>query len=260
MFNHGGNEMAASQGDVEEMRDEDSGIGIAGELIYGMGSLRFSDLNATMLKLLDVLGQEDILLNKRAESADDLRRFLRDERASWQDIKASKWWFEPVVGLESHCLDAMHFEGVFESQTKAIAFLEEFIGAGDFVQARLFDAEYNHWQNLERLDLYTAAGKPTRDLKVMTDTLGWRIVDISRNPGRRIMQEGYVEAVGSVMWFGSGFWRAMGRPKPDLGGLGEFISLNGSVDRIVLHPQPFTSDDGQDEAVQKIAWRTVFFM
>jgi hypothetical protein len=74
------------------------------------------------------------------------------------------------------------------------------------------------------------------------------------------MQKGYVEAIGSVMWFGTGFWQAMGRPKPDLRDLGKLTSLSDTVDRLVLHPEPFTSDAGEEGTVQQIAWRTIFGM
>ena len=33
------------------------------------------------------------------------------------------------------------------------------------------------------------------------------IVDISGNPGRRILRDGYVEAIGHRMWLGPGFFR-----------------------------------------------------
>ena len=36
------------------------------------------------------------------------------------------------------------------------------------------------------------------------------VIDVSANPGRRVLKTGYVEMVGPQMWFGPQFWTLVG--------------------------------------------------
>src|SRR5688572_30826142 len=81
-----------------------------------------------------------------------------------------------------------------------------FIGNSNFVMAWLADVEYEYWQNAHDLLQYTAAGKPHEHLPKKSNglppPLEQTIIDISGNPGRRILRNGYYEVVGAVMWLG----------------------------------------------------------
>lgn len=35
-------------------------------------------------------------------------------------------------------------------------------------------------------------------------------IDTSRNPGRNVLRQGYIEAIGSTMWLGNLFWERVG--------------------------------------------------
>ena len=85
-----------------------------------------------------------------------------------------------------------------------------FIGDPNFVMAWLADAEYEFWQNAEDLLQYTSKGRPHEHLAKKSNglppPLEQTIIDISRNPGRRLPRVGYYEVVGAVMWLGEPFW------------------------------------------------------
>lgn len=71
------------------------------------------------------------------------------------------------------------------------------------------------------------------------------VVDTSGNPGRRVLREGFVEAVGAVMWLGPSFWPATAAKKEALCAQ-EWLrcdELQGGVLRITAAGQPFTSAD-----------------
>jgi hypothetical protein len=42
------------------------------------------------------------------------------------------------------------------------------------------------------------------------------VVDTSKNPGRRVLREGFIEAIGSPMWLGDLFWGLTGASKDAL--------------------------------------------
>jgi hypothetical protein len=83
-----------------------------------------------------------------------------------------------------------------------------------FRQARLFDADYDHWQNAEDPLEYTTLGRPYKHLPMKSNglppPLEQTVIDTSANPGRRTLRQGYVEAVGSLMWLGASFWALTG--------------------------------------------------
>lgn len=78
------------------------------------------------------------------------------------------------------------------------------------VSCRWLSAEYHHWQNAEDPLLYRVAGRSVEGLRMKNNDLppplDQMIVDISGNPGRRVLRDGYVEAVGHKMWLGSEFF------------------------------------------------------
>ncbi|MDN2672280.1 hypothetical protein OX459_12830 [Janthinobacterium sp. SUN026] len=83
-----------------------------------------------------------------------------------------------------------------------------------FVQAWVSNAEFNFWQNQTDVDLFVKKGVSQSDLKIISNglppPLDISIVDISSNPGRRILRDGYVEAIGRKMWLSDLFWKPVG--------------------------------------------------
>ena len=82
---------------------------------------------------------------------------------------------------------------------------------GDFfIMAYVFDVNYQYWQNAQDPLQYSARGKDYSALPMISNgmppPLEQMIIDTSRNPGRRILCEGYIEAVGATMWLGEVFW------------------------------------------------------
>lgn len=86
-----------------------------------------------------------------------------------------------------------------------------FLGFDSFVSARVYDIEYEYWQNAYDPLQYEAAGKPYSHLPMVSNGLPFplekEIIDISTNLGRRELKEEYIEAIGSTMWIGNTFWK-----------------------------------------------------
>lgn len=108
-------------------------------------------------------------------------------------------------------LDFLGIKATGEQRPAWDKWAARFIGNPNFVMAWLADAEYEFWQNAEDLLQYTSKGKRHEDLPKKSNglppPLEQTIVDISRNPGRRLLRTGYYEAVGAVMWLGEPFWQ-----------------------------------------------------
>lgn len=89
--------------------------------------------------------------------------------------------------------------------------VEACAGLAPIVCARLVDCCFDYWQNAEDPLQYRAAGRPVDGLPMKSNNLppplDQMIVDTSRNPGRRVLRDGYVEAVGHRMWIGPEFFR-----------------------------------------------------
>jgi len=94
-------------------------------------------------------------------------------------------------------------------------------------------------------------GLPTRS-NGLPPPLARMEIDTSHNPGRRVLRQGFVEAVGSPMWFGAPFWPLVGRRPEEVCGLPwlKCRSRGNDVIRIDVVDAPFASSEGEDAALQ----------
>lgn len=76
----------------------------------------------------------------------------------------------------------------------------------DFFLARTYDRLYDYWQNMTDVRGLISLGLPTENIRFIHDnTFNIDKIDISCNPGRRVLQVGYVEAIGAEMWLGANY-------------------------------------------------------
>lgn len=97
---------------------------------------------------------------------------------------------------------------------------EPFAATPSFTSARLYDDEYEYWQNATDPLEYTSLGRSYDHLPMksngMPPPMEQMEIDTSMNPGRRIIRHGYVEAIGAAMWFGPRFWDITGASRSEV--------------------------------------------
>ena len=80
--------------------------------------------------------------------------------------------------------------------------------------AWIYDEDYESWQNTDDPAMYEAAGRPYSHLPMKQSDLPPPLdrleIDTAKNPGRYVIRDGYIEAVGSTMWLGERFWSLTG--------------------------------------------------
>jgi hypothetical protein len=155
-----------------------------------------------------------------------------------------------------HHLDFLEAGSVSEPPMTWDQWVSEFLTLPGFVMAWVVDSEYDHWQNAQDQLEYKAAGRSCADLALKSNGLPFpleqQIIDTSSNPGRWIFCDGYIEAVGAVMWLGKLFWplaRADQRQVENLPWL-RVSRVSQSVIRIQAAEQCFTTSDGSNGALQ----------
>ena len=156
---------------------------------------------------------------------DEGRIRFADVQASMQQKPMDDFSVEFASGeiffaqVANHRLARLEFAGVVNSVADADSWLSALLHEPDFIQARIYAQDYDHWQNATNPIVYESAGRSISGLKLISNGLSYPLagqaIDISGNPGRSILRSGYIESVGSVMWLGNGFWDALGRPAPD---------------------------------------------
>ena len=130
-----------------------------------------------------------------------------------------------------------------------------------FIMAYVFDVNYQYWQNAQDPLQYSARGKDYSALPMISNgmqpPLEQMIIDTSRNPGRRILCEGYIEAVGATMWLGEVFWS---RTHADRNALDQkhLTSPAPNITSLSMRPSSFCSAEGEDGALQN-ELRTALF-
>lgn len=92
--------------------------------------------------------------------------------------------------------------------------IQPFLAEASFLQAWVADVEYDYWQNARDPIEYEAAGRSYAHLPTKSNGLPPPLtqteIDTSNNPGRWCLKSGYIEAIGSTMWFSKSFWALVG--------------------------------------------------
>ncbi len=141
-------------------------------------------------------------------------------------------------------------------ETDAEAWLRPFLGSPAFLEARLYDREYDFWQNAEDPIEYEAKGRSYAHLPMRSNgappPLEQLVVDVSGNPGRRVLRQGFVEALGAVMWLGASFWPLTGAKKEAVCAQRwlRCEEFPGGVVRIKAAETPFSEGTGEPGQVQ----------
>jgi hypothetical protein len=132
-----------------------------------------------------------------------------------------------------------------------------FITGTAFVMAWVADSEYQFWQNAHDPLQYRAAGRSFDHLPQKSNGLPYpleqTIIDISANPGRRLVRKGYYEAVGALMWLGELFWAMTGASRSRLEDL-DWLQVSfphPSVARVQALAGMFREDTGHSREDQE---------
>ncbi|MDN5046536.1 hypothetical protein O8C97_01580 [Aliarcobacter butzleri] len=93
----------------------------------------------------------------------------------------------------------------------------------------LVNRKYKVWQNTTDIGLYQKYYGDISNLKLIDNGSPYPLnaieIDISNNPGRRVIRDGYVEAVSSPMFVGEDFWNIVGTKKEELEKL-DFLNIS----------------------------------
>jgi len=174
---------------------------------------------------LQMLALVEQLLNKLSPPAVFFLQGVKiDVKALEKKILKKKSWPSGLMsgGLELRfgLLPALGycFLVLEESEGHSITKLEEGIGpilsVEGFIQAWVSDVEYDFWQSATDPLEYKCAGRPISGLLMKSNGLPPPLdqmeIDTSGNPGRNVLRQGYIEAIGSTMWLGNLFWERAG--------------------------------------------------
>lgn len=124
-----------------------------------------------------------------------------------------------------------------------------------FVNARLYDPEYDRWQNETDPDVFKSAGRKVNKKQLVPDPPFTQLrIDISQNPGRREGRKGYSESLGHVMWLSPEF---LLRTKCDLERLrnaGINVVPINDLSKIELSESPFSDDNPPSEDIRSLVF------
>lgn len=161
-----------------------------------------------------------------------------------------------VVGGVDFSLKKILIKNLVIDEDDADKWLELLIKQEILIQARLYDYEYDYWQNAHDLLQYEAVGRSTNGLELISNGLPFpleqNVINTSNNPGRWQFRDNYIESIGSVMWFGNEYWSNSGVSKNailDNNWLN--ASDNGLRLKIKVHDKPFTSSINKEGQLQQ---------
>jgi hypothetical protein len=146
----------------------------------------------------------------------------------------------------------------------AETWLAPFLADEAFRQARLYETEYDFWQNAADPLQYEARGRSYEGLPMRSNglppPLEQQVIDTSRNPGRRLLRRGFIEALGCPMWLGQAFWSIGGGSRDAVCAHGwlHCETLPNGVVRIRAAKAPFASAEGEQGEIQELLRTTLY--
>jgi hypothetical protein len=119
--------------------------------------------------------------------------------------------------IENHKLHFLDFTGA-PSVEVAETWLAPF--QSSFLMAYLTDDKYRRWQNARDPLEYRASGRSYEHLPMRSNGLPPPLdqmeIDTSRNPGRYVLREGFIEVVAPLMWLSPTLFKITGATVEDV--------------------------------------------
>ena len=158
--------------------------------------------------------------------------------------------------LGSYGIALLQIARCIESSDDVSRWMGVLIALPAFIQGRLYDDEYEFWQNARDPLEYEARSQPYAHLPMRSNGLPPPLeqmeIDTSANPGRRRLQSGFIEAVGSPMWLSREFLKRVDVSESDLRSQDWLHAelLPSKVWKLSVQEFPFTSSEGEQARLQ----------
>ena len=131
-------------------------------------------------------------------------------------------------------------------QTELLEIVEQFAAEDSFIQARLFDGEYEYWENASDPVEFSSRNRTFDGRKLRSNGLPFplekQVVDTSMNLGRRVLKKGFVESIGHIIWLGQKFWEHTKQVRAFPQWLSS-IECHKGYDRILIRTAPFSEHE-----------------
>ena len=188
-------------------------------------------------------------LNGSAHPVRDVANRLAGDKKRYFTVKCGSGPID-YGPLGAFGLSRLQISGCIRSTEDACLWMDALVLLPSFMEGRLYEEEYEFWQNAKDPLEYKARNKPYDHLPMRSNGLPPPLeqseIDTSANPGRRLLRKGFIEAVGSPMWLGAEFLSLVNVSESDLRSKDwlhpEFLPPR--VWKLSVQGSPFTSDEG----------------
>ena len=213
-----------------------------------------------VLLLLDVRNTENLLLYGQCVTEETLYRKAGSRRHFDIQLAESRMGWG---GVKNHDLACLTATGLPADSAQRLR--QQLSQRMPLVVARFYDEDYEYWQNADDPLEYEAEGRSMAGLPMKSNGLPFpleqQVVDTSRNPGRRVLRQGYVEAIGHRMWLGPEYFARV--PDADRDGVAaadwlQVTEIENGILEIIAADEPFTDDTTADlqHRLRKLLFKT----
>ena len=183
-------------------------------LVYEIEALDAADVIARIgatLARIGVASEEFLLYGKPMRLEQARTRILRTRRPSFL-LTGAGFEFH-LSRITNYLMDTLEIRGDDGPTIPWLEFVSTFL-TPKLVMGWLADTEYDFWQNAEDPLHYKSHGKRSDHLPKKSNglppPLAQVVIDVSGNPGKRVLRAGYWQAVGATMWLGEQFFLLAG--------------------------------------------------
>lgn len=147
-----------------------------------------------------------------------------------------------------------------ENTDNLIKYLQDFVSSGYFSWGYIYNTEYWLIQKKKDPKFLDLRGVDHSSWPKISNGLPFpltrEVIDISKSPGRHILTEGGVEAVGSIMWLSQKWLDAKQVNSNDVDALSKRKVSNGVL--FNFYDKLFDSWEGEQKDIQNRIWRQLY--
>lgn len=219
--------------------------------IFAYRTIIPADLWIELLETIDSLGRvsPQYTLDGKPREPGDIESILRSCDVSHFSISDDRFEFD-FCPIARHRFDQLIVTANHGDLGNADLWVETLAAVNMLIQAFLVNRVYDYWQNATDPLEYETRQRQYDHLPMKSNglppPLDQMVIDVSGNPGRWSLRNGYLEAVSNPIWLGDRFWALAGVDRASVLRSDVWLHVRQLDDGLVClhsHDGQFESDD-----------------
>ncbi|MEM6689789.1 MAG: hypothetical protein AAF664_10205 [Planctomycetota bacterium] len=217
-----------------------------------------ADLWSELFEIVDSLGRSSSRYSfyGRTRKPEGIVSTLQSSDRSSFDVSDDRFDFN-FCPIAKHRLDQLIVTTTEEDLVDPYLWIKNLAATEILIQAFLFNDEYDFWQNATDPLQFRSHGRECDHLPMCSNglppPLEQTVIDVSKNPGKLSLRNGYIEGVSNPIWLGERFWDRVRKQRDqvlDSDVWRQVRELDNGLVCLHSHRKPFDASDDEQTRIQ----------